>query len=336
MNDIFTSSTELSPRALDAWRDEARATLVLTGPLVLTSLGQIAIQTTDVILIGRLGANALAAATLGYVVFFTAFVVGMGTVMATAPLAAQAFGARQPRAVRRVVRQGLWITILLTVPFCLAAVPASESLLLALGQPAEVAAGAHAYLSTLLWCLPTAVGFVVLRNFAAALNRPEPALWVMMAGVPINAVLAYALIFGAFGLPRLELIGAGLTSALVNLAMFVAMLAIALGLRPFRRYYVLGHFWRPDWAIFRRIFVLGTPIAGAILMEYGVFAVAALLMGWIGTVSIAAHQIALQIASVSFMVPYGIGRQRCASAMRSAGATRTAHAAPAGPRSRSA
>ncbi|MBM3734003.1 MAG: MATE family efflux transporter, partial [Acidimicrobiia bacterium] len=94
--------------------------------------------------------------------------------------------------------------------------------------------------------------------------------------------------------------------------------------------------WRPDWAIFRRIFVLGTPIAGAILMEYGVFAVAALLMGWIGTVSIAAHQIALQIASVSFMVPYGIGRQRCASAMRSAGATRTAHAAPAGPRSRSA
>lgn len=130
----------------------------------------------------------------------------------------------------------------------------------------------------------------------------------MLAGVPINAVLAYALIFGAFGLPRLELIGAGLASAFVNLAMFAAMLAIVLGLRPFRRYYVLGHFWRPDWAVFRRIFVLGMPIAGAILMEYGVFAMAALLMGWIGTVSIAAHQIALQIASISFMVPYGIGQ----------------------------
>ncbi|MBM3950414.1 MAG: MATE family efflux transporter [Rhodospirillales bacterium] len=310
MNDIFTSSTELSPRAraLDAWRDEARAMLVLIGPLVLTSLGQIAILTTDVILIGRLGATALAAGSLGYVVFFTAFVIGMGIVMATAPLAAQAFGARRPREVRRVVRQGLWIAGLLTIPFCLIAVPAAPPLLRALGQPADVVNAAGEYLSTLLWCLPTAVGFIVLRNFAAALNRPEPALWVMLAGVPINAVLAYALIFGAFGLPRLELIGAGLASALVNLAMFAAMLAIVLGLRPFRRYYVLGHFWRPDWTIFRRIFVLGTPIAGAILMEYGVFAVAALLMGWIGTVSIAAHQIALQIASVSFMVPYGIGQ----------------------------
>lgn len=307
-NGTSTDWPTLARSRADAWRREARATLALTGPLVLTQLGQIAILTTDVVLIGRLGAAALAAATLGYVVFFTAFVVGMGVVMATAPLAAQAFGARRPRLMRRVIRQGLWITLLLTVPFCVVAAPNAERLLLIFGQPAAVAAAAHAYLSTLLWCLPTAVGFIVLRNFAAAVNRPAPALWVMLGGVPLNALLAYALIFGRFGLPRLELFGAGLASALVNLAMFVAMLAIALGLRPLRRYRVLGRFWRPDGAIFRRIFGLGLPIAGAFLLEYGIFAGAALLMGWIDTTALAAHQIALQVASITFMVPLGIGQ----------------------------
>ena len=290
------------------WMREARATLALTGPLALTQLGQIAMLTTDVLLIGRLGETALAAGALGHVVLFSAFVIGMGTVMATAPLAAQAVGARRPRTLRRVVRQGLWVALLTTLPVCLLAAPVAGDLLLALGQPAAVAARAHEFLSTLLWCLPGAIAFVVLRNFAAALNRPMPGLWVMLAGVPLNALLAWALIFGRLGAPRMELAGAGLASALVNLLMLIAMLAVTTRMAPFRRYRILGRFWRPDWEIFRRIFALGLPIAAAFFMEYGIIAFAAVMMGWIGATAIAAHQIALQIASISFMVPFGIGQ----------------------------
>jgi multidrug resistance protein, MATE family len=292
----------------DVWLREVRETLALTAPLALTQLGHVAMLTTDVVLIGRLGEEALAAGALGHVVLFSAFVIGMGTVMATAPLAAQAFGAKRPRTLRRVVRQGLWVALLLTVPFCLLVAPVAGGMLRLLGQPPTVAALAHEFLSTLLWCLPGAIGFTVLRNFAAAVDRPMPALWVMLAGVPVNALLAWALIFGRLGAPRLELAGAGLASALVNFAMFVAMLFIATRMAPFRRYRILGRFWRPDWVIFRRIFTLGLPIAGVFLMEYGIIAFAAVMMGWIGATAIAAHQIALQIASISFMVPFGIGQ----------------------------
>lgn len=297
-----------APAGAVAWIGEARATLALTGPLVLTQLGQIAIMTTDVMMVGRLGADDLAAASLGHVVFFVAFCGAMGIVMATAPLAAQAYGAHRPRTLRRVIRQGLWVALLMTVPFCFAAAPFVERFMIAIGQPAAVASGAHVYLSAMLWSLPTAIAFIVLRNFAAAVNRPEPALWVMLAGVPLNALLDYVLIFGAFGAPRLEIFGAGVASAIINLAMFAAMLAIVLRRAPFRRYRLLGRFWRPDWAIVRHIFAIGLPIAGAVLMEYGIFALAAVQMGWFSTTAIAAHQIALQIGSITFMVPLGIGQ----------------------------
>jgi MATE family multidrug resistance protein len=296
----------LTPRRL--WLSEARGTLALTGPLAATQLGQIAMLTTDVILIGRMGEQALAAGALGHVVLFCIFVIGMGTVTAVAPLAAQAFGAKRPRTLRRVVRQGLWIALLLTLPASLFLTPVTGDLLRALGQPPAVAALAHDFLSTLMWCLPPIIVFTVLRNFAAAVERPLPALWVMLAGVPLNALLAWMLIFGHLGAPALGLAGAGLASALVNFAMCAAMLWITTRMTPFRRYRILGRFWRTDWETFRRIFVLGLPIAAIFAMEYGIIACATLMMGWIGATAIAAHQIALQIASISFMVPFGIGQ----------------------------
>lgn len=288
-------------------RAEARAMLALTGPLVLTQVGQIAIMTTDVIMIGWLGEKFLAASSLGGSIFFMSFVAIMGIVMATAPLASQAFGARNPRQVRRVIRQGLWITLLLSVPGVVVMHYAEEILLL-LGQTAALAARTPHYMDALAWSLPSAVGFVVLRNFAASINRPTPALLVMLSGVPLNGLLNYAFIFGELGAPRLELQGAGIASAASNGAMFGAMLLIALWRRPFRKYHLFGRFWRPDWTIFRRIFVVGAPISVMFLMEFGVFAAAVVLMGWINETAVAAHQVALQIAAVTFMVPFGISQ----------------------------
>jgi MATE family, multidrug efflux pump len=106
------------PGSLTPWRREARATAALAWPLVLAFLAETAIAMVDVIIIGRLGADALAAAALGTTSFFVAFIFALGVTLATAPLAAQAMGARKPRQVRRVIRQGLWVTVLLSIPAC--------------------------------------------------------------------------------------------------------------------------------------------------------------------------------------------------------------------------
>jgi MATE family multidrug resistance protein len=148
--------------------------------------------------------------------------------------------------------------------------------------------------------------FIALRSFMSAVNRPEPALWTTLIAIPINTLLAYALIFGAFGLPRLEMLGAGVATTLVNLGMVIACLWICYTQRPFRKYRVLGRFWRADWPLLHKLIVVGAPISGSFLMEYGLFAGAALLVGMIGTTELAAHQIALQVAAIVFMVPFGI------------------------------
>jgi MATE family multidrug resistance protein len=284
---------------------EAAATVRLALPMALTQLGQVAMMTTDLILLGRLGDHLVAATALAHTVLFGAFVLGMGVVSAVAPLAAQAFGSRQPRMVRRSLRVGLWAAILLGLPLTALQLH-SEPMLIALGQAPEAANVAARYLDSLAFSLIPAWCFLALRNFMSALDRPEPALWITLAAVPANAVLAYALIYGAWGFPELGVFGAGLATTLVNTGMCAAAIVVAYACRPFRKYHVLGRFWIPDWSLFLKLIVIGLPISGAFLLEFGLFAAATLMMGRLGTTALAAHQIALQTASVIFMVPFGI------------------------------
>ena len=295
------------PDAAEPWRAEGRATAALAWPLVMAFLSETGIAIIDVIFIGRLGAGSLAAASLGTTAFFVMFIVALGVVLATAPLAAQAMGARKPRQVRRVIRQGLWIAILLSFPSSLALMSA-EPVLLLLGQPAEASREAQIYLNYLAWALPGGISFIVLRNFAAVLNRPKLGLWVILAAIPLNAALDYGLIFGAFGLPRMEIAGAGLASLVAHVFMFGVMLWIALTVRPLSRYQILSRFWRPDWVIFSRIFKVGLPISGILGLEFGMIGGSLIMIGWIGTNALAAHQIALMLATVTFKVPLGISQ----------------------------
>jgi MATE family multidrug resistance protein len=262
-------------------------------------------MTSDLMLIGRLGDKAVAAAALAHTVLFSMFVIGMGIISAVTPLAAQYFGAREPRMVRRALRVGLWASVILGTPLSVVQLWGGE-LLLALGQSAESAALADRYLAGIAWCLVPSWFFMALRNFMGAVNRPEPGLWITLVAIPANAVLAYALIYGAFGLPALDLLGAGLATTIVNIGMCAVAIWVCYAQRPFRKYRVLGRWWRPDWQLMRQLIVVGAPMSGSFLLEYGVFAAAAQLMGWIGTTALAAHQIALQIAAVMFMVPFGI------------------------------
>ena len=120
-------------------------------------------------------------------------------------------------------------------------------------------------------------------------------------------MLGYALIHGHWGMPKLELLGAGVATTTVNFGMCAAALWFTYSQRPFKKFHVLGRFWRLDWPLMRQLVVIGAPIAVSFLLEYGLFSAAGLLMGLISTTALAAHQIALQIAAILFMVPFGIG-----------------------------
>jgi len=287
------------------WTQEAVDTLRLAWPIALTQLGQVAMMTSDLAMIGRLGDEAVAAASLAHAVLFTIFVTGMGLVSAVAPLAAQGFGGRDPRRVRRATRVGIWAAVLLGIPLSVCQLW-GEELLVVLGQTPRAAAMAERYLFGLAWCLVPAWVFIALRGFMGAVNRPQPALWITLAAVPANALLAYGLIYGAAGLPKLDLLGAGLATTIVNIFMCVAAIWFVQTRHPFRKFHVFGRFWRFDPQIMAKLLTIGLPISGAFLLEVGLFAAAALMIGRFGTHALAAHQIAVQTAAIMFMVPFGI------------------------------
>ncbi len=292
-----------------SWLDEASKLTALSGPIVLTNVGNIVIQTTDVVMIGWLGSSELAASALSTYVRFFLFLFSVGVLVAISPMMAQIRGVRAyaVRDIRRTVRQGFWVSVAIGLPVCLL-LWRIDLILAALRQSPELIELALPYARAAMFGFLPALGFMVLRNFIAALERPKAAMVISIIGILFNALADYALIFGAFGLPALGLVGAGIATALTECFLFFSLLVVIFVNRRFRRYHLFGRFWRPDWERFFEIWRLGLPIGLALVMETSLFASAGFLMGWIGTTELAAHQIALQCAAVTFMVPLGIGQ----------------------------
>lgn len=292
------------------WRENIVATLQLAWPMVLTNLAQTAMIVTDVMFIGRLGAQALAASSLAVNIYHTFAFFAFGLVSAVAPMVAREKGARrhEVREIRRIVRQGLWTVIAVSVPSILLLWHGGEAFLLAIGQEPALSGEAIVYLRALVWALPCFLGYVVLRFFISALERPQWAFFIAIAGIVCNALGNWLLIFGNWGFPKLGIVGSGIASALTTFLMFAGLCAVVTLDRQFRRYHVLGRFWQADWSRFKAIWSLGLPIGLIIAFETSVFNAAAFLMGWLGEAELAAHAIAIQVVSVAFMTPLGIAQ----------------------------
>lgn len=302
------SASEALPRAgRGAWTREIVATLGLAWPLILTNVAQTALQATDVLMLSWLSPEALAAGALGSNLMFVCFIAGLGLLSAISAMIAAERGRKRHavREVRRTVRQGFWAGCVLVVPAWLLLWNA-RTVLGWLGQDPVLSEAAAAYARAVMWCLLPAYLYLTLRNFVAALERPLLALVVGIAAVGVNALLNWALIFGNWGAPRLELVGAGWATVATNVFLFGALAGLVLADRRARRYHVFGRFWRADWPRFRQLWRLGLPISAIVLFEVTIFSAAVFLMGLISTEALAAHQIAIQIASLSFMVPLGI------------------------------
>jgi MATE family multidrug resistance protein len=294
-------------RADNSWGAHFRATLTLGVPLIGAQLAQLGIHTTDVVILGRLGAAHLAAIVLASQFFFTIFILGSGFANAVMPMVAQAYGRGDAVSVRRSVRMGMWV-VLIYAALMIPVFYNVEDILLYAGQKPEVAALAGSYLKIAQWGMAPALLFMTLRGLVSAHGRAGIVLYVTIAILTINAFFAYALVLGHFGMPALGIEGAAIVSVGVNVLSFVLLTAY-IQLRPeMRRYELFVRFWRPDWPAFREVVQLGLPIGFTMLAEVTLFTGASLLMGNIGTLELAAHGIALQLASIAFMIPLGLAQ----------------------------
>ena len=291
------------------WRTELGSTVRLAWPMVLALFAQQAINATDVLLIGRLGPQPLAASTLALNLTYTLNMFLLGLVTASSPMMATALGQRSNavRDVRRTFRAGLWL-VGAALPFYWLILWNIGSIMRAFGQSPALAAMGAEFLHAYMWCAAPWLLFQLLRNFAAALERPRVVLWLSLVGIGVNAVLSWALIFGRLGLPALGLAGAGIGSTLTWSILCLALGVYIVSERKFRRFHLFGRWWRMDRERALAMVRLGLPIGITLALEMGVFALAAYFMGWLGAEAVAAHAVALQIAALTFMIPLGLGQ----------------------------
>ncbi|MEZ5778110.1 MAG: MATE family efflux transporter [Paracoccaceae bacterium] len=288
-----------------SYRGHARALLALGLPLVGSHLAQMLLHATDTVMLGWYGVAELASVVLGSSSFFIVFILGSGFAIAVMGMIASALGAGDDAQVRRDARMALWLSVF----FAIAVMPLmwwSGPLLRAAGQEADVAGLAQDYLRIAGWGMMPALLVMVLKSYLAANERTQVVLWVTLVGVGLNAALNWALIFGNWGAPELGVRGAAIASLVTQMMTFLCLALYAARVPELRRFSLFQRLWRPDWPAFRQVFRLGMPVGLTGLAEGGLFQAAALMMGWIGTLSLAAHGIAMQITALTFMVHVGL------------------------------
>lgn len=295
--------------ALSPLRAEMGATLRLAAPLALANLLQMAVYAIDVIFVARLGEQALAAASLATTVFGLMMWCLLGLTGACAPLIAAELGRRRHalREVRRSVRMALW----LAVGFGLIAMGLAvqgEAILLLAGQDAQVSRLAGDFLAILLWATVPNLMAGVLRTFVSALGRPVFAMGITALAIVVNAFGNWIFVFGNLGVPAMGMDGSAISSVITACAMLAAYALAIRADRRLRRYHLFGRWWRGEWQRLRDLLRIGTPIALIVMAEAGLFSSAAFLMGLIGQAELAGHTVALQVASLAFQIPFGIGQ----------------------------
>ncbi len=285
------------------YRQHARAITTLGLPLIGGHLAQFSIGMTDTIMMGWYSIEGLAAVTLASTFFFVLFIFGSGFAQAVMPLVASQFAEGDDVQMRRTTRMGLWMSFV----FAIAVMPLfyfSDPVLRALGQTDLIAAEAQGYLRIAGWGVIPALGVMVLKSYLAAMERTNVVLWVTLIAFVVNIFANYALIFGNWGALELGLRGSAIASLSVQILSLLVIAAYVLRVLPKQQ--IFARLWRPDWDAFFLVGRLGVPIGFTILAEVGLFAASTLMMGWLGTIQLAAHGVALQLASATFMIHLGL------------------------------
>ena len=284
---------------------EARLTLALAIPMTAGQVGQMLLGFSDNLMVGRVGVVPLAASAFALGVLNALFVPGLGLLAGVSVLTAQAHGANRPREAGEVLRHGLCISLLTGAVMGLGVLFGS-GLLAHLGEPPDVLAQGHAFLLIVGWSLLPAMGWQCLKAYCEALSYPLMPMVTMFGGVALNVFLSWVLIYGHLGSPTLGLAGAGWATLVTRTLLFGVLLSRVLRASRFREALPARWLAPLSWTRICVQLTLGLPVALQLLLEVGTFSIAAVMMGWLGAVPLAAHQIALSYAALTFMFPLGI------------------------------
>lgn len=283
---------------------EVRILLRLAVPIIVSQLGMIGMNTADTIMVGPLGATPLAAAGLGSAIHSFLFTVSIGVIIGMAPLVSQAFGAGDLLQCRRTLVQGLWLSLLLSVPAVLLHL-AGREISLMLGQAPEVAALTGDYLRAIALSLPAIFLFMAYRQFLEGMGIARPTMVFTFLGLALNILANRVLIYGVGEvIPAMGLVGSGWATTIVRWSMvigLVAYMSVRAHLHPFA-----GISLRIDSLLLSRIVRIGAPSGMQFGLEVGLFSFAAVMMGWLGPLQLAAHQVTINIAATTFMVALGV------------------------------
>ena len=291
---------------LKALRPHLRPTLLLAYPVVFSQLGHVMVSFVDSVLVGRTGTVPLAAVSLGVSSTTVFLMLGIGMSMGSVPLVAAADGRRDLPDLARLLVSSVWLSGLagLVLAGLGQLVP---PLLHYLGQPLAVEALAAPWVRVISWSMLPLMLFQGFREFAEGLGLTRQAMWLSVLANVINAVLCYAFVFGHWGAPRMGLMGSAWATLIARVLMAGLMAAYVLLARRLHVYRAAVTSWWPDWVTLRRLFNLGAPIGVQMAFEVGAFAAAAIMIGWLGAPSLAAHQVAINLASITYMAASGIG-----------------------------
>jgi MATE family multidrug resistance protein len=279
--------------------------LALAAPVVIAELGWVAMQIVDTLMVGRLGPDAIGAVGLASSLFIAVGVFAMGLLLGLDPLVAQAFGASRIDECHEWLVAGVWLALLASLPV-VGIVFVMHASLPAWGLPPGVVALAQPYLAVLAWSLPPLLLYVAFRRYIQAMNIVRPITITLIAANVVNAITNWVLIFGNAGAPAMGVRGAAYATLASRMLMMGSLLAVIVRRERFTIPRLADTPLRLDAARVWRLIRLGFPAGSQMVLEVGVFAAASALAGRVSANSLAAHQIALNMASVTFMVPYGI------------------------------
>ena len=284
-----------------------KSTLSLGLPLIAMTLTQSVIHLIDTIMVGWYGVTELAAAVLGTTFFFVFFIMGSGFAAAVMPLVSEAMAGGKELVIRRVTRMGMWLSVL----YAISVIPIiffSGKILEFLGQDPELSNMAQTYLRYVCVSMAPALIIMVLRSYLSALERTTVFLWIIISSLLLNTILNWILIFGNLGMPELGLVGAALASAITQIITTLILIIYIIKDKELSKYAIFRRIYKIDWNVFGTVFNLGWPIGLTWLAEVLSFAGTAIIIGLIGTIPLAAHGIALQIVSISFMFHLGLSQ----------------------------
>jgi MATE family multidrug resistance protein len=287
---------------------QAKKTWTLAFPIILGEVAQMSLGIIDTAMVGAVSYKQLAAAALVMSVINIPYVFGIGITISVSQMVSMAHGRRDGKLVSHYLYNGFWLCAISAVIISLA-IELSKNILFHLDQDPTVARLALPYLQIMGWSVIPMLLFLALKQFTDGLERTKTAMILSLSAIPINVFLNWLLIYGNWGFPRMELTGAGWATFITRVLIFIVLGLIVLYHRTFRRYVAVRSIvWKLRWQTIKELLEIGIPSSFQITMEAGAFAISGILIGTIGAVEQAAHQIALSLASLTFMVSMGLSQ----------------------------